>query len=71
MMDPAYRRRVWIGFDSFYRVDGARSNTGEGSGIGLAVVKEIIMGHKGIVHAANHDGLAIIIHLPVYSAERW
>lgn len=56
-------------FDSFYRVDGARSNTGEGSGIGLAVVKEIIMGHKGIVHAENHDGLAIIIHLPVYSAE--
>lgn len=26
-------------FKSFYRVDGARSNTGEGSGSGLAVVK--------------------------------
>ena len=57
-------------FESFYRVDGARSNTGEGSGIGLAVVKEIIMGHRGIVHAENHGGLAIIIHLPAYSAER-
>lgn len=52
-------------FESFYRVDGARCNSGEGSGIGLAVVKEIITGHKGIVHAENHDGLAIIIHLPM------
>lgn len=51
-------------FESFYRVDGARRNAGEGSGIGLAVVKEIISGHKGIVHAENHGGLAIIIHLP-------
>jgi signal transduction histidine kinase len=46
-------------------VDGARSNSGEGSGIGLAVVKEIISGHRGIVHAENHGGLAIIIHLPM------
>lgn len=52
-------------FESFYRVDGARSNSGEGSGIGLAVVKEIISGHRGIVHAENHGGLAIIIHLPM------
>lgn len=52
-------------FESFYRVDGARSNSGEGSGIGLAVVKEIITGHKGIVYAENHGGLAIVIHLPV------
>lgn len=52
-------------FESFYRVDGARSNSGEGSGIGLAVVKEIISGHRGIVHAENHGGLAIIIHLPI------
>lgn len=51
-------------FESFYRVDGARSNSGEGSGIGFAVVKEIIAGHKGIVHAENHGGLAIVIHLP-------
>lgn len=52
-------------FESFYRVDGARSNSGEGSGIGLAVVKEIISGHRGIVHAKNHGGLAIVIHLPM------
>lgn len=52
-------------FESFYRVDGARCNAGGGSGIGLAVVKEIITGHRGSVHAENHGGLAIIIHLPM------
>ena len=52
-------------FESFYRVDGARSNAGEGSGIGLAVVKEIITGHKGNVYAENRGGLAIVIHLPL------
>lgn len=51
-------------FDSFYRVDSARNRVEKGSGIGLAVVKEIVNGHKGSVFAENRDGLAIIIHLP-------
>lgn len=51
-------------FDSFYRVDDARSQLEKGSGIGLAVVKEIILGHGGKVKAENRDGLAIVIHLP-------
>lgn len=52
-------------FDSFYRVDDARSQSEKGSGIGLAVVKEIISGHGGSVQAENRNGLAIIIHLPI------
>lgn len=52
-------------FDSFYRVDDARSQSEKGSGIGLAVVKEIINGHGGSVQAENRDGLALIIHLPI------
>lgn len=52
-------------FDSFYRVDDARTQSEKGSGIGLAVVKEIILGHKGNVWAENREGLAIIIHLPI------
>lgn len=51
-------------FDSFYRVDDARSQSEKGSGIGLAVVNEIILGHGGRVTAENREGLAIIIHLP-------
>lgn len=52
-------------FDSFYRVDDARAQSEQGSGIGLAVVKEIILGHGGSIHAENRKGLAIIIHLPI------
>ncbi|WP_367566233.1 ATP-binding protein [Lacrimispora sp.] len=52
-------------FETFYRVDDARSQAGKGSGIGLAVVKEIITGHGGTVYAENCGGLSIIINLPV------
>lgn len=52
-------------FDSFYRVDDSRKNAEKGSGIGLAVVREIVLGHSGTVCAQNRGGLAIIIHLPV------
>lgn len=52
-------------FDSFYRVDDARTQSEKGSGIGLAVVREIILGHSGSVQADNREGLAVIIHLPI------
>lgn len=52
-------------FDSFYRVDGSRNRVENGSGIGLAVVKEIVLGHGGKVYAENRGGLAIIIRLPI------
>lgn len=51
-------------FETFYRVDGARSQSGKGSGIGLAVVKEIIAGHGGEVRAESDHGLSVIIKLP-------
>ena len=52
-------------FDSFYRVDGSRNRVENGSGIGLAVVKEIVLGHGGKIYAENRGGLAIIIRLPM------
>lgn len=52
-------------FESFYRVDDSRTNAGEGSGIGLAVVKEIVKGHGGSVHAENRNGLTVEITIPV------
>ncbi|MDO4285266.1 MAG: HAMP domain-containing sensor histidine kinase [Eubacteriales bacterium] len=51
-------------FDSFYRVDNSRNRSEKGSGIGLAVVREIIRGHGGSVQAQNREGLAILIRLP-------
>lgn len=57
-------------FDSFYRVDGSRKSSEKGSGIGLAVVREIVRGHGGTVRAENRGGLAVIICIPVSSGER-
>lgn len=53
-------------FDSFYRVDDARNKSEKGSGIGLAVAREIILGHGGSIWAENQEGLAIIMELPVF-----
>ena len=36
-------------FDRFYRVDPSRQRSGEGSGIGLAIVKSIVTAHHGSV----------------------
>lgn len=52
-------------FDSFYRTDEARSSAGNGSGIGLAVVMEIVKGHGGTARAENQNGLAIRITIPL------
>lgn len=40
-------------FDRFYRVDPSRQRKGEGSGIGLAIVKSIVAAHHGKVHVES------------------
>ena len=57
-------------FDSFYRVDDSRNQSEKGSGLGLAVVKEIIRGHHGTIRAENRGGLAIIICLPLAEEDK-
>ena len=43
-------------FERFYRVEGARSRTHEGSGIGLPFVQELARMHGGDIHVASEPG---------------
>lgn len=54
-------------FDIFYRSDEARSQTIKGSGIGLAIVRQIVEDMGGKIWAEANDtiGLAIIMEFPL------
>ena len=54
-------------FDAFYRGDAARTAPGEGSGLGLAVVKKAVEEMGGSVRAENveNGGLSVIFTLPL------
>ena len=57
-------------FDRFHRVENARSRTHEGSGIGLALVQELVKLHGGAVRveSAIDKGSTFIVSLPLGSA---
>ena len=46
-------------FDRFYRTDLSRNSSTGGSGIGLSVVKAIVLAHGGSVKAASADGVRV------------
>jgi signal transduction histidine kinase len=43
-------------FDRFYRVEGSRGRSIEGSGIGLSLVKELVELHNGTITATSTEG---------------
>jgi len=43
-------------FDRFSQVDGSKSRAQEGTGIGLALAREIVLVHKGSIHAESDLG---------------
>lgn len=53
-------------FDTLYREDKARSNVNDGSGLGLAVCRQIVELHGGMIWAQTNaeKGLSIFISLP-------
>lgn len=52
-------------FDKFYRLDAARSSNTGGSGLGLAVAKEIVVLHGGRIYADSENGHTIFtVELP-------
>ena len=54
-------------FDRFYQVDNSTTRQYEGSGIGLALVKELVELHHGsiIVESIAGEGTCFTIHLPL------
>ena len=59
-------------FDSFYRTDPARANVAAGSGLGLAVVRQIVTASGGTVRAAASPlgGLRIHIEMPIAGKQK-
>ena len=53
-------------FDRFHRVQNARARSHEGSGIGLALVRELVGLHRGTisVESTEHEGTAFTVCLP-------
>lgn len=54
-------------FERFHRVEGTRARTHEGSGIGLALVQELVHLHSGMIHAESveGEGTTFFVRLPI------
>lgn len=48
-------------FERFHRVEGT---TGRGSGLGLALAKEIVDAHGGTISIHDSNGAVVLVHLP-------
>lgn len=57
-------------FERFHRVEGARGRTQEGSGIGLALVRELVELHGGQVRVESQEGVGttFLITIPTGTA---
>ncbi len=58
-------------FDRFFRVDDERTKNLSSTGLGLAITKELITAHDGLITAGNlHEGGAVfVIQLPLSKKE--
>jgi signal transduction histidine kinase len=57
-------------FERFHRIEGSRSRTHEGSGIGLALVQDLVRLHGGTIDVASRPdhGATFTVRLPLGSA---
>ena len=52
---PIPEDKLGLIFEKFYRVDSSRSSSTGGSGVGLAVAKEIVRAHHGTITAVSSE----------------
>lgn len=58
-------------FDRFYRVDSARGGSEAASGMGLAIVKAVMVLHEGEVHVENENAQTrFVLTFPAHRKER-
>ncbi|WP_290051957.1 SpoIIE family protein phosphatase [Amycolatopsis solani] len=57
-------------FERFHRIENTRARSGEGSGIGLALVRELVELHGGTIAAESTEGAgtAFVVRLPFGAA---
>jgi two-component system phosphate regulon sensor histidine kinase PhoR len=65
---PEKQKRV---FERFYRVEGSRNKKSGGSGLGLSIVKHIVLQHQGRISLQSQAGLGTTIEviLPLYDGQ--
>ncbi len=65
---PAERERI---FDRFVRLDDSRSRAGGGAGLGLAIARDIVAAHGGVLAVADlPSGAAMHISIPAPESYR-
>jgi two-component system sensor histidine kinase BaeS len=59
-------------FDRFYRVEESRNRKTGGAGLGLAISKNIVDAHEGVISAQSSPlgGLLIRISIPVFGGRK-
>lgn len=55
-------------FDSFYRTDEARSSSTGGSGLGMAIVKQMIEAHGGSIQVASTVGMGTTVSFSLHKS---
>jgi signal transduction histidine kinase len=65
---PVQRQRV---FERFVRLDESRDRASGGAGLGLPIVREVVLGHHGAVAVDDspEGGCRVIVQLPLLQAE--